>query len=317
MSYVNTVLGPVNTGALGFTLSHEHVLVTSAGIQHVYPEFIDRHGTIHRAIEDLKEARADGIATIVDVTTLDLGRDVGLLRTVSEAAGVNIICATGTWLDIPRVFWSANPDDVARLYIREIEEGIEGTGVKAGIIKVANDRGGVSPAGEVILRAAARAHKQTGAPISTHAWAPERVGEQQLRIFAEEGVDPYRVYIGHSNDTTDLTYLEAVAEAGAWIGLDRYPGSKTAETPDWLERTETLKRLIDRGHAERLMLGHDWSVEILIGARASSKEDSDTNPDGYLFITRQVLPRLREWGVPQDTIDQIMVHNPRRFFEGA
>ena len=317
MAVVNGVLGPINTDSLGFTLSHEHVLVTSAGLQHVYPEFIDRDGTIHRASEDLKEANAAGIDSIVDVTTLDLGRDVRLLRTVSESSGVNIVCATGTWLDIPRAFWNADPDDVARLYIREIEEGIEGTGVKAGIIKVAHDKGGVSPAGEVTLRAAARAHKATGAPISTHAWAPEQVGLQQLGILDEEGVDPSRVYIGHSNDTTDLAYLDAVAEAGAWIGLDRYPGSKTSETPGWLERTETLKRLIDRGHSERLMLGHDWSVEILIGPRAERDADNSYNPDSYLFITRQVLPKLLEWGVPQDTIDQMMVHNPRRFFEGA
>ncbi len=317
MSHVNTVLGPVSADALGFTLSHEHVLVTSAGIQHVYPEFIDRDGTIRRAIEDLKEARSEGVDSIVDVTTLDLGRDVRLLRAVSEASGVNIVCATGTWLDIPRAFWNADPDDVARLYVREIEEGIEGTGVRAGIIKVANDRGGVSPAGEVILRAAARAHRETGAPISTHAWAPERVGEQQLRVFAEEGVDPARIYVGHSNDTTDLGYHQAIAEAGAWIGLDRYPGSKTAETPDWLERTEALKQLIDMGHADRLMLGHDWSVEILIGPRSERDADKSYNPDGYLFITRQVIPKLREWGVPQDAIDRMMVHNPRRFFEGA
>ena len=317
MSFVNTVLGPLSTGSLGFTLSHEHVLVTSAGIQHVYPEFIDREGTVRRAIEDLKEAREAGIATIVDVTTLDLGRDVRLLETVSEASGVNIICATGTWLDIPRSFWNASPDEVARLYIREIEDGIEGTGVKAGIIKVANDRGGVSEAGEVILRAAARAHRATGVPISTHAWAPERVGEQQLRIFADEGVDPNRVYVGHSNDTTDLEYHAAIAGTGAWIGLDRFPGTESAETPGWLGRTETLKRLIDMGHADRVMLGHDWSVEILIGPRASRNADSDYNPDGYLFITRKVLPRLREMGVPESAIDQMMVHNPRRFFEGA
>ncbi len=317
MAYVNSVLGPVGTDELGFTLSHEHVLVTSAGIQHVYPEFIDRDGAIERAIEDLTEARAAGVHSIVDVTTLDLGRDVRLLRTVSEASGVNIVCATGTWLDIPRAFWNADPDDVARLYVREIEVGIEGTGIKAGIIKVANDRGGVSPAGEVILRAAARAHRETGAPISTHAWAPEKVGLQQLGILAEEGVDPSRVYVGHSNDTTDLEYHDAVAEAGAWIGLDRYPGSKTVETPDWLERTETLKLMIDRGHAQRLMLGHDWSVEILIGPRSERDADKSYNPDSYLFITRQVLPKLLDLGVPQAVIDLMMVHNPRRFFEGA
>ena len=114
--------------------------------------------------------------------------------------------------------------DIAPLYIREIEEGIEGTDIKAAIIKVANDVGGVTPEGEIILRAAARAQKATGVPISTHTWAPERVGEQQVAIFEDEGVDLNKVYVGHSNDTDDTDYLIGLLEKGVWIGLDRYPG---------------------------------------------------------------------------------------------
>ncbi len=125
----------------------------------------------------------------MDVTTIDLGRDIGMLQEVSRSSGVQIICATGTWLDIPRVFWRASPDMVASLFIREITQGIENTGVKAGIIKVANDIGGVTREGEIILRAAARAQKATSVPISTHTWAPERVGDQQVRIFEDEGLD--------------------------------------------------------------------------------------------------------------------------------
>jgi phosphotriesterase-related protein len=103
---------------------------------------------------------------------------------------------------------------IAPLYIRETEEGIEGIGVKAGIIKVASDRGGVTPPQEVVLRAAARAHHRTGITISTHTWSPDRVGEQQVRILEEEGVDLNRVYIGHSNDDTDLDYLLGLLEKG-------------------------------------------------------------------------------------------------------
>ena len=189
MVAINSVAGPLDTAELGFTLSHEHVLVTSAGIQHVYPEFIDRERTIERAVAALREARREGLRTIVDVTTIDLGRDIRMLEQVARESGVQIICATGTWRDIPRAFWTATPDMIAPLYIREIEQGIEGTGIKAGVIKVANDVGGVTPEGEIILRAAARAQKATGVPISTHTWAPGRVGEQQVRIFEDEGVD--------------------------------------------------------------------------------------------------------------------------------
>ena len=316
MTTINSVLGPLDTSELGFTLSHEHVLVSSAGIQHVYPEFIDREATIERAVAQLTEAYGEGLRTIVDVTTIDLGRDIRMLEEVSHETGVQIICATGTWRDIPRVFWTATPDMIAPLYIREIQQGIEGTGIKAGIIKVANDVGGVTAEGEIILRAAARAQKATGVPISTHTWAPERVGEQQVRIFEEEGVDLGRVYIGHSNDTTDTGYLIGLLERGVWIGLDRFPGGRTAGTPNWEGRTDTAKKLIDAGFGNRIMLGHDWSVTLTIASKEAQEDRRRYNPDGYLFVTRNVLPRLREMGVSENTITRIMVDNPRRFFEG-
>ena len=314
MAKINSVLGEIDAADLGFTLSHEHVLVASAGIQQIYPEFIDRAATIARGIADLAAARAEGLRSIIDVTTIDLGRDIRLLEEVSRGSGVHIVCATGTWRDIPRVFWTATPDDIAPLYIREIQDGIEDTGIKAGIIKVANDMGGVTAEGEIILRAAARAHKATGVPISTHTWAPERVGEQQVAIFQDEGIDLNRVYIGHSNDTDDIGYLTGLLEQGVWIGLDRYPGRP--EVLDWEARTQTAYKLIQAGWAHRIMLGHDWSVALLIANREARAARDIANPDGYLFITRRVLPRLIELGASQDDIHKIMTDNPRRFFEG-
>ena len=316
MTTINSVLGPLDTAELGFTLSHEHVIVTSAGIQYVYPEFIDRAGSIERGIESLREAHSEGLRTIIDVSTLDLGRDIRLMEEVSRESGVNIICATGTWRDIPRVFWTSTPDMIAPLYIREIEEGIENTGIKAGIIKVANDMGGVTDEGEIILRAAARAQKATDVPISTHTWAPERVGEQQVAIFEDEGVDLNRVYVGHSNDTTDTEYLIGLLEKGVWIGLDRYPGRKTELTPDWEGRTETAWKLIQAGWSRRIMLGHDWSVTLGIASQEMQEQRHKHNPDGYLFITRRVIPRLKELGATDEDINNIFVDNPRRFFEG-
>lgn len=316
MALINSVLGPLDTANLGFTLTHEHVVVSSAGIPHTYPEFVDRKATIEKAVADLSLAYTEGLRTIIDVTTMDLGRDIRLLQEVSRRSGVQIIAATGTWRDIPRVFWSATPDMIAPLYIREIEEGIEGTGIKAGIIKVANDVGGVTKEGEIILRAAARAQKRTGVPISTHTWAPERVGEQQVRIFEEEGVDLNRVYIGHSNDTTDLDYLLGLLRRGVWLGLDRYPGGRAPGTPNWEERTATVKALIDAGYGHRIMLSHDWSVTLTIVTKEQQEERRRYNPDGYLFISRRVLTRLKELGVPESMIQQITVDNPRRFLEG-
>ena len=317
MATINSVLGPLDTSSIGLTLSHEHVLVTSAGIHHVYPEFIDRQETARKGVEDLKGAREYGLRTIVEVSTLDLGRDVRMMEQVSIESGVQIICATGIWRDIPRTFWSADPDAIAPLFVREIQDGIEGTGIRAGVIKVATDVGGVTPEGEIILRAAARAQKATGVPISAHTWSPERVGEQQVRIFEDEGIDLDRVYIGHSNDTTDTEYLTGLLKRGVWIGMDRFPGGTRPGTPDWKGRVETVKKLIDAGFAHRLMLSHDWSTTVTVANEQVRQERHRYNPDAYCFIFRKVLPKLREMGVSEDTLNQIMVDNPRRFFEGG
>ncbi len=314
MPTVNTVLGPVDTAALGFTLSHEHVGTNAAGLRHTYPEFLDS-GLLEQSVAAMREAYQAGVRTMVEVTTFDLGRDIKLIQEVSRQSGIQIIAATGNHLAVPRPFGEVSPDVIARLYIREIEEGIENTGIKAGIIKVASDRGGITPPQEVVLRAAARTHHHTGIPISTHTWSPDRVGEQQVRILEAEGVDLNRVYIGHSNDDTDLGYLLGLLEKGVWLGMDRYPGGR-AGTPDWEQRTAIVKQLMDAGYTHRLMLSHDYSVPKARYSAEVQEARRRANPDGYNFISRKVLPRLRELGASEQDIQQIMVENPRRFFAG-
>jgi phosphotriesterase-related protein len=264
----------------------------------------------------LREAHREGLRTIIDVTTIDLGRDVEMMKEVSQATGVHIVAATGNHLAVPRPFTDLPPEVIADLYVREIEVGIEGTGIKAGIIKVASDEGGVTPAQEVVLRAAGQAQVRTGVPISTHTWSPDRVGDEQVRILQDEGVDMDRVYIGHSNDDMDMSYLLGLLRKGVWLGLDRFPGGRRPGTPYWEERTQLAKQLIDAGHTNRIMLSHDHSVPKARYGLAVQEERIKYNPDGYNFITRNVLPRLLDMGVSEETINQIMVENPRRFFEG-
>jgi phosphotriesterase-related protein len=316
MATVSTVLGPVDTRELGFTLSHEHIATGSAGMRHTYPEFFDREGTIEDAAAALKQAYDEGVRSYIDPTTFDLGRDIEMMQEVSRRSGVHIIPATGSHQAIPRVFRSASPDAIAPLYIREVEEGIEGTSVKAAIIKSASDRGGITELEEVVLRAVARASKHTGAPVYTHTWSPDRVGEQQIRVLEEEGVDLERVYIGHSNDTHDVDYILGLLRKGVWVGLDRFPGGRYPGVPLWQERTEIVKRLIDEGWAHRIMLGHDHSVPRGQPTPEMREQRANYQPEGYSFISRRVLPYLRELGTSEEDIQTIMVDNPRRFLEG-
>src|SRR6185295_4381468 len=167
MATVNSVLGPLDTADLGFTLPHEHVVVASAGILRTFPELYgDFDKLTEQSVLTLTEAREGGVRTMIDLSTMDLGRDVRFLAEMSRRTGMQIIAATGIWRDIPRSLWLRSPDEIAALFVREIEVGIEGTDIKAGIIKVANDMEGVTKEGAIILRAAARAAKQTGVRIS-------------------------------------------------------------------------------------------------------------------------------------------------------
>ena len=316
MTKINSVLGPIETENMGFTLSHEHLATSAAGIWKTFPELIDRVGILEQAKATLKEAYDEGLRTIIDVSTIDLGRDVELMKEVSEATGVQIVAATGNHLAVPRPFADFAPEVIANLYVREIEVGIEGTGVKAGIIKVASDAGGITTEQEIVLRAAGQASVRTNTPISTHTWSPDRIGEEQVRILKEEGVDMNRVYIGHSNDDTDMGYLLGLLDQGVWLGLERFLGGRRAGTPLWEQRTELTQQLIKAGRADRIMLSHDHSVPKGRHGAEVQAARFEYNPDGYNFITRNVLPRLKGLGVSDETINQIMVQNPRRFFEG-
>ena len=311
MAMVETVLGPVAGSQLGVVLSHEHVLVGMGEDNRHYPWLFDWERTRDNVVRELREARDGGVETIIDLTTPDLGRDVEFVRDVARASGLNIVVATGIWRDVPRSFWTRDLDRIADIFIREIVVGIGDTGIRAGAIKVANDVGGVTPEGERILRGAARALKQTGCPISTHHWAPEQVGARQVEIFLDEGAPMDRICIGHSADTTDVDYLEALLQTGVYLSMDRYPGGPGR--PDWRERNATVKALIDRGWAHRLMLGHDYAPSPV---EAGATEMSAAGPTRYLFVSTVAVPALREAGVDERAIELMLREVPRRFLTG-
>mmetsp|Transcript_112191 Transcript_112191/g.312251 ORF Transcript_112191/g.312251 Transcript_112191/m.312251 type:complete len:403 (-) Transcript_112191:130-1338(-) len=320
---VNTVLGAVSSQQLGMVLPHEHCFVSSAGMTHVYPERVPMDYVVPEAIAALRQLKEAGGSTIVDCTTYDLGRDIRVMAQIAEESGINIIATTGSWIDPPRSFHFLRPRDLAELYIREAVVGIEGTSIKAGIIKCAHETGttwekgtGFTAVGETTCRAAAIAQKVTGLPITTHTEVEERVGLAQIKIFEEEGVDLNRVYIGHCNDSTDIDYLTEMLRKGVWLGLDRTgPGSEPGSSrPDWEGRTLTIKQLIDAGWGHRIMLSHDWMVYLGFVPAKVAKRMRAGNPDGYTFIMRKVIPRLHELGVSTKQTDAILYDNPRRFF---
>ena len=211
----------------------------------------------------------------------------------SRRTGVNIIACTGWWTEKTRFLSGVSVDRLARGFIREIREGIAGTGIKAGILKGASDKAGVLPEEETILRAVARAHHATGVPIMLHSFSPGQVGRRQIAILKEEGVPLDRVKMDHSNDTTDLEYLTWMLDQGCYLGLDRYPGEGASP----LARTRTLKALIDAGYKERLCISHDWALARHVASDSpigSPQKRNKLNPHDYLYIKNVVFPQLRE-----------------------
>src|SRR5512134_1463422 len=255
---------------------------------------------------------ARGIRTIVDLTTVDLGRDIDLITAVARRSRVHVIAATGVWWMPQRYFSAHGVDAVADLFIRDITQGIGTSGVKAAIIKCATDTAGVTPVIDNVLRAAARAQKATGVPISTHTWAAGRTGELQQAIFAQEGVDPGRVIIGHSGDSKDLGYLRGLMERGSTIGMDRFGLEHFLPTP---KRVEVIARLCAEGYAGRMVLSHDancWSDTL------SEDDKRRTRPLWhYNHIPDDILPALRTAGVSDTQLEQMLVRNPRAIFEAS
>ena len=316
MASINSVTGPIDSADLGFTLMHEHVLVAASGLTQSYPDLLGQNYE-SRAIDCLKKAKANGIYTMLDATTFDLGRDPGLLQRVAAASGVNLINVTGWWLDVPRFMHGVGANQMADEFIRDLTEGFRGTDIKAGMLKCAADFEGVTPPLETMARAVARAHVQTGVPIMVHSYPTGQVGRRQIHIFREEGVDLSRVKIDHCNDTTDTEYLQWILDQGCFLGLDRYPGRHVSPHM----RTVTLKRLIDMGYGERLCPSHDCICLHIHNEQADGSIETEhvfqrSNPDQFLYMQRHVIPDLLAMGASEQDIDMLFVDNPRRLFEG-
>jgi len=308
---INSVGGPLDTEQLGFTLMHEHILVTSPGVRQNFPVW-DRAAEVERSIEKLKQAIARGVRTLVDLTPTDW-RDIDFVKEAVAGSGMQVIVATGIYWEVPHYFRAQSGrsiDHIAELFIGDIRDGIMDSGVRVGIIKCATDEPGVTDDVERILRACAKAHRATGVPISTHTHAASQVGLKQQDVFEGEGVDLGRVIIGHSGDSEDLDYLRKLMDRGSCIGMDRFGLDLFLPTD---KRVATIATLCEMGYAEKMVLSHDaacyfdWAESALIQALAPKWN--------FNFIPDEVIPALRQAGVSDDHLRAMTVNNPRRIFE--
>jgi phosphotriesterase-related protein len=318
---VETVRGPVPTAELGTTLMHEHVFVLSPDSQANWSDEWDEEPRVADAIAKLSEVAGAGIRTIVDPTVDGLGRDIRRVARINEAVpDLNVIAATGvyTYADVPGFFATRGPgalpdlpEPMVDLFVRDVQEGIQGTSIKAAFFKCAIDHHGLTAGVERIMRAVAKAHAITGAPVMVHNNPGQDTMAEVTRVLGEEGVEPARVLLAHVGDSTDVDRLSALAAEGYLLGMDRFGVDPIL---GFEERVATVVALCERGWSSRMVLAHDTSCYI---------DWIDPNlmqfmPNWhYLHIHQQVLPALLERGVSQDQIDEMLVANPRAWFERA
>jgi phosphotriesterase-related protein len=323
MATVATLNGPLDTGRLGTVLMHEHIFNLTAEIQLVHPGFNgwDPEVEVPKAQARLRAVKEAGIDTIVELSPIGLGRSLDLIRRAAEGSGLNIVLATGlyTYDVLPRPWHFVGPgtlldgeEPLDALMRSDLTDGIEGSGVRPGILKCAIDAAGPTEHVERVVRSVCRLHLETGTPVCVHTSAPHERGRDALRILGEEGVDPARVMLAHCGDSTDLDYLEELAASGALLGMDRFGLDVLLPFED---RVSTVVAMCARGHADRMILSQD-AMCFTDWFPPGLREQMAPNWH-FLHVMRDVVPALLQRGVTQEQVDRMLRENPRAFFEGA
>jgi phosphotriesterase-related protein len=310
---VSTFRGDVPVDDLGVTLMHEHLFVLTAERLIDDPTRFDAETHVADAVRRLGALVDVGVRTIVDPSVIGLGRDIRLWRRVADQVALNIVPATGfyTYRDLPFGFRFRSDAELTEHCVRDLTVGIGGTDIRAGFLKCAVEHAGLVGDVERVLRAVCRAHLSTGAPITVHTNVHSQGGHDVARVLAEEGVAPSAVVIGHSGDSADLDYLTALADAGFYLGMDRFGLDMLLP---FEQRVATVAALCARGYADRLVVSHDASCHT------DWFPHDQVDPTGnwhFTHIHDEVLPELRRRGVTDEQINTMLVDNPRRYFGGS
>ena len=299
---VMTVLGPVEPADLGVTLPHEHVFIDL--VREYRGDGLLNDPVL--AVQELGAYAAAGGRTLVDCTNVGLGRDPLALVAVARETGLHVVMGCGYYRDpyLPPELDRMSVDEAADCLVRDIEEGVGDTGVRAGVIgEIGADRLHLSALEERSFRAAARAHHRTGLTVTTHA-ARWPVGLPQLDLLAEERVDPRRVIVGHCDMVPDPAYHLELARRGAFVQFDTVQGESEYDTG---RRLAWIRNLADAGFLDRVLLSQDVCLRSNLRALGGP---------GYAYVATTFADRLRESGFAESDVRTLLVDNPRRALTG-
>ncbi|MBY5350993.1 phosphotriesterase [Rhizobium leguminosarum] len=340
---VMTVTGPISADALGVTLMHEHILNDCRCWWHApkTPErqylaesfvcmeilgelrqdpFVNKHNITlddeHLAVAELRDFATAGGRTVVEPTCKGIGRDPLALKRISEASGLNIVMGAGYYLGSshPEGVAAMSVDGIAGEIVREAREGVDGTGVKIGLIGEIGVSADFTAEEEKSLRGAARAQVLTGLPLMVHLPGWFRLGHRVLDVVAEEGADLRHTVLCHMNPShDDIAYQSELAERGAFIeydmiGMDFFYADQQVQCPSDEEAARAIVRLVEAGYLGRILLSHDVFLKMML---------THYGGNGYAYILRHFLPRLQRHGLDRTVLDEMMRSNPRRVFHAG
>jgi phosphotriesterase-related protein len=305
--YIHTLKGPVDPTSLGLILPHEHLFTDLRGPS--VPDYAQREpeSVVEVVAPHLADAAATGVTALVECSTVGVGRNLSVLRSLSDSTSIHIVAPTGVYRDafIPAAMRDMSEDELAELWTTELTEGIDGTSVRAGFIKLAMSDDGPTPLEVRNLRAAAKASRRTGAVIGSHTIGG-RVARQEMDILENAGLDLSRWIWIHAQTEPDVSVLNEAARRGAYVELDTV-GAPFQSQPELLER---VARLIEAGFLSKILLSHDAGWFDPSSPDGSPKEGYR----GYTALVRDFIPALRASGVRDEEIYGITVLNPRDAF---
>jgi len=300
---VNTVLGERSPRALGMTLMHEHVLVDFVGADKVSPQRYNSEEVFQTALPHLKALRAAGCRTLVECTPAFLGRDVSLLKRLASASGLHIVTNTGFYgaandKYVPALAREESAQQLADRWIREFQDGIDGTGIRPGIIKIGVDPGSLSEIDAKLVRAAAKTHLQTGLTIASHT-GNGAAALEELELLKQEGVHPGAFIWVHAQTEDDRQLHLKAARQGAWVEFD---GISEASAEKHLQ---LVKAMVDQGFSDRVLISQDAGWYHVGESKGGSYRP-------YTFAFANFVPFMRRAGVSTEQVRTLLIDNPRK-----
>jgi phosphotriesterase-related protein len=306
-----TVQGPIDPQELGLTLVHEHLLVDFAGARSISRDRYDRNAVHHKMLPFLLQIKAQGVSAFADCTPAYLGRDPLLLRGLAEESGLHLLTNTGLYAAgerkgspepyLPPYAYELSAEALAGGWLKEWYEGIEGTDIRPGFIKIGVNRGELRPISKKIVEAAILTSRHSGLAVACHT-VKGVAALQILRLFEQAKVAPDRFVFVHAQGEDSLEMQLECARQGAWIEYDGV-GPKTTDT-----HLKLVLFMLERGFEDQLLISQDagWY-------RPGEPDGGEIR--GFEYLCDHFVPRLLDEGVPAATIDHLLIQNPRRMFE--